>query len=103
MVGRLFADAAEEACQHLPPTHPPAHPPIHPPQTIVKAIQSGDASVLQDARRIAQYGEGEWVGDAKALAGRLFTTVNSSKETRDRCVRQRRGNQPYGATCSIII
>ena len=73
--------------------HPPT-PPIHPPQLVVKAIQSGDATVLQDARRIAQYSEGERVDDAKALAGRLFTTVymgtvNSSKETRDRCVKNR--------------
>ncbi|KAI8470126.1 MAG: glutamine-dependent NAD(+) synthetase with GAT domain-containing protein [Monoraphidium minutum] len=58
-------------------------------QMVVRAIESGDEAVLADARRVAKYGEGEAMGGARELAGRLFTTVymgsaNSSKETRDR-------------------
>ncbi|GBF95639.1 glutamine-dependent NAD(+) synthetase [Raphidocelis subcapitata] len=58
-------------------------------QLVVRAIQSGDAAVLADARRVARYGEAEAVDDARGLAGRLLTTVymgseNSTRETRDR-------------------
>jgi hypothetical protein len=56
---------------------------------VVQAIEAGDAAVLTDARRIGRYAEGEAIGSARELAGRLFTTVymgsqNSSSETRDR-------------------
>jgi NAD+ synthase (glutamine-hydrolysing) len=56
---------------------------------VVRAVAAGDAAVERDARRLARLAPGEPLGDAKALAGRLLTTVymgsdNSSAETRAR-------------------
>ncbi|KAF8062623.1 glutamine-dependent NAD(+) synthetase [Scenedesmus sp. PABB004] len=58
-------------------------------QLVVKAAAAGDAAVAADARRVGQYGEGEALGDAGELAGRLLHTVymgtaNSSADTRAR-------------------
>ena len=58
-------------------------------QLVVQSVSSGDVTVESDARRIGQYKEGEEVGDARELAGRIFSTVfmgtvNSSRETRNR-------------------
>lgn len=58
-------------------------------QLVVRHVALGHTSVESDARRIGQYKEGESVGDARDLAGRLFATaylgtVNSSAETRGR-------------------
>lgn len=56
-----------------------------------RAIKTGDAIVTADARRIGQYKLDEAV-TAHDLAGRLFHTVfmgtvNSSIDTRTRCVK----------------
>lgn len=58
-------------------------------QLVVRAIESGDSTVLSDARRIGQYKEGETI-EVQDLANRLFHTVymgteNSSSDTRSRC------------------
>lgn len=58
-------------------------------QLVVHAIESGDSTVLSDARRIGQYKEGEAI-EVQDLANRLFHTVfmgteNSSSDTRSRC------------------
>ncbi len=60
-------------------------------QLVVEAVRAGDPVVTADVRRVAGYGPGEGPADARELAGRLLScvymgTVNSSKETRDRCV-----------------
>jgi NAD+ synthase (glutamine-hydrolysing) len=57
-------------------------------QLVVRAIESGDKTVLADARRIGQYKDGESV-EVSDLCGRLFHsvymgTINSSSDTRSR-------------------
>jgi NAD+ synthase (glutamine-hydrolysing) len=64
-----------------------AHPPLL-LQLVVRAIEGGDQTVLADARRIGQYGEGDTI-QVQELANRLFHTVfmgtvNSSSDTRSR-------------------
>lgn len=53
------------------------------------AAQAGDKRVAADIRRVGQYGDGEALPNAQALAGRLLSTVymgtaNSSDATRSR-------------------
>ena len=53
------------------------------------AAQAGDERVAADIRRVGQYGDGEALPNAQALAGRLLSTVymgtaNSSDATRSR-------------------
>ena len=59
-----------------------AHPWCH-------STQAGDERVTADIRRVGQYGDGEELPSAQALAGRLLSTVymgtvNSSDATRSR-------------------
>jgi len=58
-------------------------------QLVVEHIAHGSETVLEDARRVGQYGVDERVDDAQELANRIFVTaymgsVNSSRETRER-------------------
>jgi len=56
---------------------------------VMRSIEAGDKQVLEDARRIGGYSEGESPAGADEFASRIFHTMymgseNSSKETRSR-------------------